>query len=187
MTRLVSKADYARHRGCHPSAVSHALRSGRITAVEHDGRELIDVETADREWAANTDPSKVPLSGRTAPLASPPPPAPPHDHHPDGTETPVHDIQAARAKREHHEANLAAMREAREAGSLVSAESVARAAADIDAAFAEAAQQLIQLAKELAAESDPVKVRQMIEARVNAALTDAADRLAELAAGRASR
>ena len=46
---------YARHRGVSPEAGSKAVKAGRIT-VEPDGK--IDPKRADREWEANTDPSK---------------------------------------------------------------------------------------------------------------------------------
>jgi len=46
---------YARHRGVSPEAVSKAVKTGRITAGP-DGK--IDPKRADREWEANTDPSK---------------------------------------------------------------------------------------------------------------------------------
>ena len=47
----LSKAEYARHRGCSRAAVTKAIKSGRIS-VEPDGS--IDPEKADREWQANT-------------------------------------------------------------------------------------------------------------------------------------
>lgn len=49
---LLTKTQYAAHRGCQHSAVEYALRMGRIHA-EPDGR--IDPEKADREWDANTE------------------------------------------------------------------------------------------------------------------------------------
>ena len=48
----VSQAGYARHRGCSRRAVQKAIRDGRIK-VGRDG--LIDVEAADKSWAARTD------------------------------------------------------------------------------------------------------------------------------------
>lgn len=46
---------YAKHRGVSPEAVSKAVRTGRITATT-DGK--IDPDKADRQWEANTDPSR---------------------------------------------------------------------------------------------------------------------------------
>jgi hypothetical protein len=186
MPALMTQSEYARHRGCTDAAVLKAIRSERITTVQKDGKTLIDPDVADIQWARNTRPRSAPPSVRVLEAPSAPAAALSSD---DRTpiEAELYDIQAARAKREHHEANIAAMKEARQAGDLVEAKAVARATTEIGSAFAEAAQQLIQLAKELAAESDPVKVRTLLEERINAALTDAADRLGELAAGRGAR
>ena len=51
----MSRRQYAAHRGVSHTAVSKAVRTGRISVLE-DG--TIDPEQADREWAAQTDPSK---------------------------------------------------------------------------------------------------------------------------------
>ena len=48
---------YARHRGVNHNAVRKAIAAGRITQ-EKDGK--IDPEKADREWEANTDPTRAP-------------------------------------------------------------------------------------------------------------------------------
>lgn len=49
--RSVSQADYARHRGCSPTAVRKAIKDGRIEPLP-DGR--IDPITADEQWERNT-------------------------------------------------------------------------------------------------------------------------------------
>ncbi len=52
---------YARLRGCSPSAVSRAIKEGRISrAVRRDkrGNPKIDPVLADREWAEHTDPAR---------------------------------------------------------------------------------------------------------------------------------
>lgn len=51
----ISIRAYARHRGVSAAAVHKAVKSGRIK-TEQDG--TIDVAKADRQWQANTDPSK---------------------------------------------------------------------------------------------------------------------------------
>ena len=186
----MTQSEYARHRGVTPGAVASALRTGRISGTVIKGRMMIDSAAADVEWETRTKKDRRPLSGITSPLAGVRSVV---ESSPAGGETAapldaeLYDIQAARAKREHHEANLAAMREAKTAGELVEAKAVARAAADIGAAFQQSIEQLIQLAKELAAESDPVKVRTLLEDRLKAALNDAADRLDAMAQGRTAR
>ena len=47
-------SQYARHRGCDEKAVRKAIAEGRITAVETDGRKMIDAAVADIQWAQNT-------------------------------------------------------------------------------------------------------------------------------------
>ena len=57
---LMTISQYARHRGCVPSAVHKAIASGRISYLEDArGRAWIDPKTADREWRENTDWAKV--------------------------------------------------------------------------------------------------------------------------------
>lgn len=53
----MSFRQYARRRGVSPEAVSKAVETGRIT-VNPDGK--IDPKKADRDWEANTDPSRNP-------------------------------------------------------------------------------------------------------------------------------
>ncbi len=59
--KLLSKRDYARHKGVSHTAVNKAARDGRITTTPEG---LIDPKTADRQWEQNTDPSK-PLNSVT--------------------------------------------------------------------------------------------------------------------------
>lgn len=49
---LMTRAQYAAHRGCREGAVQYALNAGRIQA-QPDGR--IESEKADRDWDENTD------------------------------------------------------------------------------------------------------------------------------------
>lgn len=74
---------YARHRGVSPEAVSKAVKAGRITAGP-DGK--IDPKRADREWEANTDPSK-PLNSVTG--------KPRHRKPPDSPKIPGGDVEGA--------------------------------------------------------------------------------------------
>lgn len=50
---LLSRREYAAHRGIAVSAVQKAIETGRITLT--DGK--IDPEKADKEWAENTNPT----------------------------------------------------------------------------------------------------------------------------------
>lgn len=57
MPELVSLREYARRRGVSAPAVSKAAKTGRITLV--DGK--VDVESANRDWPANTNPGQMAL------------------------------------------------------------------------------------------------------------------------------
>lgn len=51
----MKKIEYAAHRGVDPSAVTKAIRDGRISVVVVNGKELIDPAIADVEWKKNTN------------------------------------------------------------------------------------------------------------------------------------
>ena len=56
---LMGYREYARHRGVSLGAVQKALRAGRISANEE---KKIDSAVADRDWAINTDASRIAVS-----------------------------------------------------------------------------------------------------------------------------
>jgi hypothetical protein len=58
--RAMSRAAYARHRGCDPREVRRALAAGLIH-LERDGS--IDPVRADREWAAGVNPASAKKPG----------------------------------------------------------------------------------------------------------------------------
>lgn len=65
----MTRAAYARHRGCHPSTVDEAIESGRLArALRKDerGRVRNDPEAADAEWEATTRAEYRPLTGPAA-------------------------------------------------------------------------------------------------------------------------
>ena len=57
-TQYVSHQEYARIRGCSQASVSEAVRDGRIKTHSIMGKELINVEEANEDWLANSDPSQ---------------------------------------------------------------------------------------------------------------------------------
>jgi hypothetical protein len=59
--RAMSRAAYARHRGCDPREIRRALAAGLIH-LEGDGRS-IDPVRADREWAAGVNPASAKKPG----------------------------------------------------------------------------------------------------------------------------
>ena len=85
----------------------------------------------------------------------------------------TYDIAEARAKREHHEARLAEMRAAKEAGELLERGRVVKAAADTGAMLRQSLERLgVQLAPQFAAETDAQVIRNRIEAAIADALAD---------------
>lgn len=100
----------------------------------------------------------------------------------------TYDIAEARAKREHHEANIAAMREAQLAGSLVErdrVESVLTAiAAQVRANFERLPDKLADL---VAAEADPHRCHALLTAEINLVLEDLAAQVAAVELADAGR
>ena len=59
MAKKISANAYAKHRGVSGEAVKKAIQQGRITAApDKKGHYQIDPTIADKEWEANTRPSK---------------------------------------------------------------------------------------------------------------------------------
>lgn len=57
---LMSMRQYAKHRGVSPEAVSKAVKRGRISTISQaNGIRKINPEIADKEWAENSDPTKL--------------------------------------------------------------------------------------------------------------------------------
>jgi hypothetical protein len=59
-----SLSAYAKHRGCSKQAVSRAIAAGRLirSVTKVNGRPVVrDFAAADREWADNTDRSRLPI------------------------------------------------------------------------------------------------------------------------------
>ncbi len=178
---LVTQAEYARRRGVSAVAVKKAVDSDRITTVESNGKKMIDPEVADIQWAKNTREKFRPTSSyKPAPdhQAQLPAVGVPHDGGPDlPPVVSIYDAQAARAKREYHEANLAAMREAKEAGALVDRERVVKLATDAGAAIRSSLERLPGLALELAAMTDPLAIQALLATKIAEALADSVDNL----------
>lgn len=64
--KLISKSEYAKLRGCSPSAVTKAIREARISTITSDGSEMIDPAIADIQWQRNTRPRIDSASAATA-------------------------------------------------------------------------------------------------------------------------
>lgn len=113
---LITQAEYARHRGVSREAVRRAVVSGRIALV--GGK--VDRADADRRWGALTRPQ----AGGNPPTSAPPPTSVPPLV--DGTGRGVPEFHAERARRERAEADLAEMKAAELAKSLIRVDEVRR-------------------------------------------------------------
>jgi hypothetical protein len=148
----MSFAEYARHRGVSKAAVSLAIKRGKISELtDEDGNRYLDSETADLQWAANTNPAhatgpqnrkrwREELEKGTEPEPEPPPeeeepaaeePAFVPAKEPETVLEPEvrriatpRNYNDARAEREHYNAELARLKFEETAGKLIDADLV---------------------------------------------------------------
>lgn len=195
----VSLREFARRREVALSAVQKAIESGRVTAVRRDsnGRlKKIEINRATREWDSKTDPVQAARSGQflqapegplnpELPLASAgeeKEPAGASAADPQGGQ---HDsYYAARAKREQYAAKEAELKYLQTIGSLVSAEEVRTIAARRYRAVRDAILAIAdQEAPILAAERDPIQIRERLTRAFKKVLHELSDSARAEAAG----
>ena len=161
----VTKSEYAKLRGCAPSAVTRAIKEGRITTVLIDGRELIEVAVADIQWQSNTRARADSTSA--AVVAAMPAVIVANEV---GATT---SYEEARRRRETAEANLAEMKQAEMSGVLIRTDAVRSAwAAKITGARDALLQIPSRIAPVLAAETDLVRVTALLEDELRQALAE---------------
>jgi hypothetical protein len=165
--KLMTQAEYAKHRGVSGVAVHKAVKAGRISTI--DGK--IDPAVADIQWEKNTRARVMPRkpeSGQSdagAPVAAASPSEPP----PEGK---ADDYWDARSRRETAEAAIAEMKEAEMRGLLIRADAVRSALATRISGTRDALLQIpSRLAPVLAAESDMERVIEILEAELRQALS----------------
>lgn len=124
MPELITRAEYARRRGCSGAAVTLAVQGGRLTLI--DGK--IDPVRADVEWAQKSASraGSAPAAKATRPIraakpkrAPQAPPTPPETDDPIEGHGAVPDYQKSRARREAAEADKAEMAVAVLRGELI--------------------------------------------------------------------
>jgi len=123
--QIGTKSDYARHRGCAPSAITRAIKDGRIPVLMINGRAMLDFAACDHAWAVSTRPrfdSPGPSAPRGPRLEAEP-----------GADLDA--LAAARLLREQAAGQLLALRVDREAGLLLERSAVERVVADAGAAL----------------------------------------------------
>ena len=169
MLELLTISEYARQRGVSQQAVSKAVKAGRITTIEKDGKKLIDPEVANIQWAKNT---RIKTTNIDHVLAD--------DLGKSGTgiEADVFDIKQARAKREYHEANIAEMRERKEKSELVEFDYVRKAAIEVGSILRHSLEQMPgKLGVRLAAIADPADCRSVLAHEIDLILSDLSENL----------
>lgn len=176
---LVTFAEFALIKGCTKAAVTHASKS-RITAavVEKDGKRWLDRDLALELWRKNT------LKNNNAKVDEPDPvdPPPPKDARelrerlealPDDA---IPDLNESRARREHYQAELAKLQVTQQRGDLVPVDQVKKEAFALGRSVREALANLAdRLSHQLAGETDPVRIHQVLSDEHRAALVELAD------------
>lgn len=144
--QLISKAAYARHRGCDEKAVRKAISEGRISTI--DGK--IDQAVADIQWAQNTRAradSMRPAAPNGGTGADAAPGAINASKSPDSqTQAPAGGYTDYRTIREKADAEMAQRANLKDAGMLVDRLSVERAIFDVVRSFRDAVMSIGQRA-----------------------------------------
>lgn len=193
---LLSLRAYARHRGVTLRAVQKAIESGRIATVKDDkGRPKIDQAAADKSWQEMTDPA---MQREKPAAAAPPSPAPeptrqasstrgdyPDDQDPDYSNDDPDDesgeeadgpgavFARARAKKEKFKAELERLNYLKRAGELVEVEKVKSETFNLTRKTRDALLNVpSRIASELAAESDPVQIHNILTEAIVRALEE---------------
>lgn len=161
---LMNQSEYARHRGITQPSVHQAIKTGRITTVQHNGKTLIDSEVADKQWPMSAKRIRVAAAPKARePISHPPPEA-----------QPIQTVATSRAKREQFEAQIAEMKALSLAGTLVERDRTRRAAIDAASALRLALEHLpAKLASRLAAETQAATIRQLLDTEIRHALAEA--------------
>lgn len=194
MGQVVGVREYARRRGVSHTAVSHAIRAGRLSkSVTRDARNWprIDVELADAEWDENTTPADArgqpgPGEKRDGKPESRPAGKPvQHDliegatpEKPTAGRSKSSALAQVQAVRVGYQARLAGLEYRKRAGQLAELGSIRAAIASIFTDFRENVLNVPdQCAPELAADTTPDGCRALLRAELMRMLEDLADEL----------
>jgi hypothetical protein len=185
-TKGLSIRAYAEHRkalgllGGSKAGVQKALAAGRIHYIDGDSRKGIDPLAADAMWQSRSSPAKRHQSAATATReaaatrgssgATPPPPS---DSGPAG-DLPgggAPDYHQARAVREAYDAAIRRLEYQEKVGQLIRAEQAAAAARAVASSVRDRLLTLpARLADSLAAEDDPTRIEELVDAELRKAL-----------------
>ncbi len=174
--QLLSQTQYAAHRkekgldGVTVRAVFAAIKSKRISFTT-PGR--IDPEQADKDWAANTNPS--------AGMKHPPGTNTKKDFPKPGAAGGKEGYAQYRTKKEFYESELARLKVARITGELIPAEVVKKVLYECGRIIRAGHEDIVsQLAPDLAAETNIAAIEKVLKTRLDRLDSDLADRIEKL-------
>jgi hypothetical protein len=175
---LVTFAEFALIKGCTKAAVTHASKSRIAEAVvEEDGKRWLDRDLALELWRKNT------LKNNNAKVDEPDPveprPANPRELRQRLAALPddeIPELNESRARREHYQAELAKLEVDLKRRDLVPAVDVKKEAFAMGRSVREALANLAdRLSHQLAGETDPAAIHQVLTDEHRAALVELAD------------
>jgi len=175
---LVTFAEFAAIRGCTKAAVTHASKSRIAGAVvEKDGKRWLDRDLALELWNKNTVANSVSKVSRPDPVEEPVRDADELRRRVNGLpDDAIPDLNESRARREHYQAELAKLQVTQQRGELVPADEVKKEAFKMGRSVREALANLAdRLSHQLAGETDPTVIHQVLTQEHRAALVELCD------------
>jgi len=165
-------------KGCTKAAVTHASKS-RIAAavVEQDGKRWLDRDMALELWNRNTLKNNNAKVSEADPIEAVPRDAKELKRRVNGLpDDAIPDLNESRARREHYQAELAKLQVTQQRGELVPVDQVKKEAFAMGRSVREALANLAdRLSHQLAGETDPARIHQVLSDEHRAALVELAD------------
>ena len=179
--KLMTQAEYARHRCCSREAVRKAVVGERITTFGPD--KLVDADLADAQWLRNT---RARASGRPVVTTDEAAGTMGSPEDADAADADAGTYNEYRRRRERAESALAELRLGETRGELIRLSAVKNA---LGVMFATARESFLQLpsrlAPQLSGETDPATIQNLLHAEIHQTLMElsgAGDRLGQPAA-----
>lgn len=176
---LVTFSEFAAIKGCVKGTVTAASKA-RIAAavVEKDGKRWLDRDLAIELWDKNTKATHNSKVRRADPIeVEPPRDAAELKRRVEGLpDDAIPDLNESRARREHYQAELAKLQVTQQRGELVPADEVKKEAFKMGRSVREALANLAdRLSHQLAGETDPTVIHQVLTQEHRAALVELCD------------
>ncbi len=172
---LVTFSEFAAIKGCAKGTVTAASKA-RIAAavVEKDGKRWLDRDLAIELWDKNTKATHNSKVRRADPIEPPPRDADELKRRVNGLpDDAIPDLNESRARREHYQAELAKLQVTQQRGDLVPADEVKKEAFKVGRGVREALANLAdRLSHQLAGETDPTVIHQVLTQEHRAALVE---------------